>query len=647
MATDGTQYLIELAAKFSSGDAAVTKLADLGDRMLKAGATAKDLELATKATAGALEAAGAAAKSAADAVSDGETKYAAAERAAERAAKAVERIGAMADGQVGKLQAALDTGDAKKIAAAESRVWALAQRQQDAVEKSNAAASALKTEASALDGLSAKAATAAHAHSDMTKGLANVKAAADKAAKAEAAASGSGKVNEMAEAFGKLGGPAGVAGQKVLGFATGFKKLGAAMGSAGPYVAIAVAIVAIAAAAGVAAVAISSWGIKLADTNRTQGLLMDGIARTSAGGAELADTIDRIGAVVPSTRAELMDMAKGLADSGLRGKALSSALEVAAVKAAKLKFGPDFQAQMLSLDFQSKRFGENLASTFGGLKIEPLLSGIQTLGALFDSGTASGRALKFLFESMFQPLIDGAAGAIPKIERLFLYAEILALKAYIALKPYRGEIEAVGRALLIGAAVLGGVMAVAIGVVVGLLGVMMAMVLDLSNTIYEWVGAFLAVGSAIYGAFASAVAFMTDIGGQMIDGLIGGITSKATAVVDAITGVVKGGIAAVENFLQIGSPSKLMAGIGGHTAEGFAEGVDSGAGDAQGALAAMVAPPAGGGAGARAGGGVSLSIGQIVLGAGTAKEQADEFIDHVTAWLEGEGLTLGGGEVPA
>ena len=61
---------------------------------------------------------------------------------------------------------------------------------------------------------------------------------------------------------------------------------------------------------------------------------------------------------------------------------------------------------MLGLDEQSKIFHANLVSIFGGLKIEGLLTALQKLLSIFDLNQASGRALKVVFESLFQPIID-------------------------------------------------------------------------------------------------------------------------------------------------------------------------------------------------------------------------------------------------
>lgn len=649
MATDGTQYLIELAAKFSGGDAAVNTLANLGDRMLAAGAKVSEFESATKAITKSLESAAEAATHAGDAVAEGEAKYRAAEVAADRAAKAVERIGQKAQDQVGKLQAALDAGDTKKIEAAEAKIWAFAQREQELVGAANSAAAALKNESAAIDALKSKASDATAKHADMKKGLANVKEASDKAAKAQLAASGTGKVNEMAEAFGKLGGPAGVAGQKVLGAASGFTKLRTAMGAAGPYAAIAVAVIAIASAAVLASVGIASWAVSMTDANRTQSALAAGIARSTKGGADLEASIDKINRVVPLSTEELTGMAKGLADGGLRGAALTAALEHSAVAAAKLKFGPDFQKQLLSLDFQAKRFGSNISAVFGDLKIEGLLSGLETLIALFDTTTSSGSALKFLFEAIFQPLINAAVAAVPKVERLFLYLEILALKAFIALKPYGFVFEFIGKAMLVVAGVIVGALVAAFVVLAAIMAVSVAIWTGLAFAVYGLVSAIIELVTNPVAALKGFVNFMTEIGTDMINGLVKGIKFGAGAVYDAMANVVNGAIDGAKKLLGIASPSAVFASIGDNTAAGFSKGVEGGAADAQGALEAMVAPPEAAATGARAGagGGVTLNIAAINVNGQNAKEQALDFVDQLTQMLENLGITVGGGEAPA
>lgn len=626
MAGDSTQFLIDMAARLTGGEAAIGQLAELGDRMLAAGSSAVELEQTVERFTSALEESEAAVEAANSALAEGEQRYKQAEIAAERAAKAVEKLN-----ESGK------SGEA------------FAKRQADAAEKAEKAAAALKLEAAAVDALKSKAAAAASTQDSLSKGLKNVQSAAEKAAEAERKATGSRKVNEVAEGLGKLGGPLGIAGQKVLGAATGFDKLVKSLGTAGGYVAIAVAITAIATAAIAATFAIAKWGVSLADANRTQTLLAAGIARSRDGGAELEKTVGKLADIVPQSSDELYSMAKGLSDAGLRGKDLTNALERTAVTAAKLKWGPDFQKQILSIDNQTRRLQSNIADTFGGLNIDKLLVGVQRLVLLFDSTTESGKTMKFLFETLFQPVVDGAADATVTIERLFLHAEILALKAFIALRPYRTEIENVGKALLLGAAIIGGVFVGALVIVAGALALVIAGIGKLASDIYELVNIVPEAIDLFQKQLAAELENMANIGVELVNGLIAGITSGAKALADSLVNTVSGGIDSLTSFLKIGSPSKLTFDMGVDTREGFTGGIEADGG-AQSALEEMVAPPAGkgGGAGSRGGGWGGVTINITVDGAGESDEGlAQKIANRIAEVFDSDALALGAGEEPA
>lgn len=647
MAGDSTQFLIDMAAKLTGGDSSVATLAALGDHMVKAGATAADMEKVIARASTALEESTAVMSTTSDALSVGEKKYAELETAAERAAKAVEKLGIQTDAQRAKLAAAsAESGNDRAIERAAAKLQQLVARQGEAATKSALAAAALKSEAAALDQVRASAGVVSRAHEALGKGLSNVKAAALKAAEAEAKAAGTGDLTKISRGLGAIGGPAAAAGQRLAGFAEGVEKLGVSLGEMGPYVAAAVAIIAIASAAAVATIAIAKWGVELADAGRSAVLMSAGVARSVAGGAELDATISRLADVVPQSAEELQAMAGQLAATGLRGKDLSNALETAAVKAATLKFGPDFGKQMLALDVQSRRLHDNIAKTFGGLHIEALLAGFQTLVALFDSSTASGQALKFLFETLFQPVIDAVSDAIPSVERFFLRAEIMAIKAFIALKPYRAEIQAVGAGFMVGIAIIGGVLAYTILAVVASVGMMVAILGAAVIGLYEIGGVIV---NAVVGAFnelKAEVLQFNKLGSDMIDGLIAGITGKATAVADALTSVVSDGVKSVEKFLHIGSPSKLFFEMGANTSAGFAGGVDAGAPDAQSALEALVSPQGSPAAG-RGGSQQSVVINITVDGRGESDDGiAQKIAAAVRDLFETDALMLGAGEIP-
>jgi TP901 family phage tail tape measure protein len=68
-----------------------------------------------------------------------------------------------------------------------------------------------------------------------------------------------------------------------------------------------------------------------------------------------------------------------------------------------------------------------------------------------------------------------------------------------------------------------------------------------------------------------------DLGSQIMDGMISGITSKASALWESLKATVSGAVDKVRNFLGIRSPSRLFMEIGGHTTSGMALGITRGA----------------------------------------------------------------------
>lgn len=607
------------------------------------GARAASAADSVKLLADQLTAASAASTAAADAVKVGETAYAQAEAAANRTAVALEKVTLAAQAQEGKVKAALDVGDLPAAERAKAKFDALTAKQAELATRAAAAKAALDAEAATLDKLKGAAANAAKAQEQIGAAHAKVKAAAEAQGKAAAAAAGSGKVNEIAEGLGKLGGPLGIAGQKALGAAEGMKKLGASLGSAGPYVAMVVVVAALAAglavlgvAAAGAAIKISAWAVANADAARTQELALAGIARSARGGDELAAAIDDISRATGYGDDKLKEMAKSLADTGLRGKELTDKLTETAEAAAKLEFGPDYQKRLLSMDVQTARFKKNVASTFSisTATLEPLLKGIQSLIQLFDTQNASGRAMQVVFRSVFEPLIEGATKTIPTLRTNFILAQIQILKGLIQLKlftqQYGDELRFAGKAVAILTALIVGGLLLAIGFVIVnlvLIGAAFGFVVGVVTALIAgcvWLGAQLltlgvAANDAVIGKIKAAFDWLrsvslSDIGTAMIDGLVQGITAGAAKVTSALKGVVDGAVKTAKSALGIASPSKVFAEIGGFTAEGMEQGVSDGAGAVQSSISDMVAPPeaaapaAAPAAGKGEGGGVTIVI---------------------------------------
>lgn len=643
---DGTTYEIDIPVDGSQAVAAASTLDSLAQ---------------------ALDRARAASTAAAAAVSAGQAAYAGAETAAMKAAAAAERLGVAATAQQGKLAAALETGDTSKIEAAATKLADLEARQAAAEATSSAAAAALAEQAANLDALQLAATQAADAEAALARQLdaatqaeeANAAAAkqAEQATASVAKAAGGGgvKLGELEGAMGKLGGPAGMVGQKIAGVGEAFRKL-AALGPAGIFVGLAVATVAVVAGLAMATVGLLKFGLANADAARSSALLSQGIAGSVEGGLALDKTISSLGSRVPIAADELRNMASTLAKTGLKGDDLSAALETAATRAAKLKFGPDFAKAMLSADFQSQRLKANVGKIFGGLKIEGFLGALQKGAALFDENSAAAQGIKVVFESMFQPLVDGMANAIPKMIAGFLQLEIWALKGLISIQQYQPTFNLIGAVVSAWASSVGQSFAV-VSTIAG------AWLTSIGQSIQALQALGTLGSSALSGLSSAALSVrqfllglsLVDIGMAMVKGLADGITGGAASVIAAITGVATGAIAAARKALDSHSPSRKFRAIGGDTTDGMKEGVDDGADAVQGSLEAMVAPPAvdaaasAPGARAGSGGGTTVTIGSLTIqidgAGGDAKSIAEEcrkaFLDLV------EGLAQqGGGMVP-
>lgn len=314
-------------------------------------------------------------------------------------------------------------------------------------------------EVAALGGLDAQMAKSSAQMGKMGTGAQQTGKASGAGVKAATSAAKEGGVEfeKLAKSLGKVG--AGKAGNQLGEVAESIGKL-RAMGPAAIFAGVAVAVVAVVAALAAGAAAITRWAVGLADTARNAALAVAGIENSSEALRGLHTILPAVHASTGLANDELQKMAVSLTDANVPAANLQTALQaLATAKAggatesflanlkkeliATGKVPPELAAQMsefqriasaklLSLDAQGARFKENIGRVFGSLKIEGFLGGLQKLGSLIDADTASGRVLMFLFQKLFQPLVDGATRAMPTIERVFLLLELRALQAYIA-----------------------------------------------------------------------------------------------------------------------------------------------------------------------------------------------------------------------
>lgn len=373
-------------------------------------------------------------------------------------------------------------------------------------------------------------------------------------------------------ALASVPGAAGKLGASLLGPVQGFQKLSAEMGASNAAmllgvtaaVAVAIAIVAVGVAALAAATKVAAWAIGLADANRNVALSQEAVNALHPEIAALSGSYAALTDETGQSAVKLNDLAKQLLAAKVSAEDMPAALRAAAtaetalagqggaskfledIKAGKVavgelaaetqaKFGGIVAKQLMGLDAQSARLKKNVGEIFGGLNIDPVLEGLRTLVDLFDKNTAAGQAIKFIFESVFQPIINQAQNAAYVVEAFALGFLIGLTKLYIAVKP---AIKAVSEFLgfkdtslsdtLDVAKVAGELIAPVFVGIVGIFGLLAVAVglaiapfVALSIAAYALIGAVVAVGVAVLGGFMSAWQAVKDFFATLDLGQIG------------------------------------------------------------------------------------------------------------------------------
>lgn len=458
------------------------------------------------------------------------------------------------------------------------------------------------------------------------------------------------KLSTFRGALGDVGGPLGELGERALFPAQAFVDLSEKFGSTAAISVVAVvgiaaivaAVIALSAAMVAGVVAIAAWAVKLGDAARSAGLAQRAFESMDPALAGIGESFGALTNETGQSAEQLRKLSTSLRGAKVSAAELPAALRAAAlaesalgaggaqkfiddIKASKMsvsefattterKFGGIVASQMLGLEAQGARLRRNMAAVFGGLNIDPVLMGMQTLVGLFDENSAAGKAMKLLFDKIFQPLIDSAQNAAYVIEAFVLGFLIGLTKIYIAVKPaikwvselfgfedsslsdtlelatlagkiFAGMFLATVATLAIVAAAVAAVIAVIIAIPAAINLAILAIIKFASSLIDSVVKAVNDVQT-----FINAVSW-SGLGTAIIDGLVGGIKARGAAVLKAISGVVGGAIAGAKKLLGIHSPSTVFKAIGVDTGEGFVGGIDDMSGSAEAAVTDMVAPP--------------------------------------------------------
>lgn len=715
------QYVIDIAASMPAGEKTIAQLEQLTLSLVGAGASATALHDAVALATNALSEAKTASAAANAELAAGVSAYNALETAALQAAKAEEKA------------AKLGVVPPEVAASSAAAAAALEEHTQKLKGLESAAATAKATEESLAHALANTRQAAAAGNAEFAKraNAAKAAAAAEKAALAEVDKATAKHAAEVAKAEAVKSAAHNKSVKEAEGFSPIVKTFndmsdalstseGQAIVAVGAFTTLAAVVAAVALALVGATIALVSWAVGLAESARNAGLVNDAVLAMNpaiaAASGQFAALTDETGlaATELGALAKKLDGAKIAAEDlpgALRAAALAERalgkggaddfiadLKAGKVAAAELsdevsgKLGPIVAKQMRSLNAQSAKLSKNVGEIFGGLDIEPVLAGFQILVGLFDKNTAAGSAMKLIFEGVFQPIVDGATTAAYFVEAFVLGFLIGLTKLYIALKPaikavseflgfedssLSDTLEWVTLAGKLIVPVFAGFVIV-LGLIAAGIALTVAPALALTAAVYALIAAVVAavawIGSKLYAAFNGIRDFLSgfslvDLGTNIIAGLANGLVNAGPAVLKAITGVVSGAIDAAKSLLGIASPSTVFAAIGEDTGQGFVDGTDAMAADAQASMAAMVEPPdsplgmqaalsgdpsggkpgasssSGSGAGVGGGGRVVNFNGPVYFGGTKATQsEKEELAEELTRLLESDADSLSPGE---
>lgn len=365
------------------------------------------------------------------------------------------------------------------------------------------------------------------------------------------------------------------------------------------------------------------------------------LASLSKTGANMADVATRMGLSTAQLTAKLK---AGTVDATKFGDALQASLID--------KGGGALATMGASLSVQWDKFKESIGRLFEDVDPGPFLGAMKDLLGVFSQATPSGQAMKAGVTGFFNTVFSLAGKVIPVIRHFFLDMVIWALKAYVGLKPFiSGIVNLVQKGGIMAKVMLAFkaalyVVGAAVAVVVGGIGLFVAAIVGIGVAVAAAVGSIIEFVRTAIGALSGWASSGAQMAGDFVQGLIDGITAGVGKAVQAVKDLGSSVMGGIKGVLGIHSPSIEMMKLGGHTAGGFAAGIEQGTGAVGGAAQSMAgaandnaispsayrgAAGASGAAGpagaAGAGGGVNVVVeaGAIVIqGAGKGAEELTE-----------------------
>lgn len=328
-------------------------------------------------------------------------------------------------------------------------------------------------------------------------------------------------------------------------------------------------------------------------------------------GVDVNAVIDRLKKKGEST-AEVM--------ARLKAEQISAASAIEAVTSeVESKVGGVARKSGQSIDGLVNAIKISFLDIFAGIDKSPLEGVLKNVKSLLDSesGTKLKEGIVDIGNAGFELLkpFEGEAGKT-KLSKLFDQGAQAAHDFAGAIRTIAPALEFLGNG-----GALGGINAV-----IETFNLFLPQVKQLLDLI-RLVNAIAGNGPAVDTSSASANAF--GAGGDIDRGLAAGVDGNSSGVSDAVVRACEDAVGAAKRILGIASPSKVFAGIGRFTAEGFALGVNDNADQAAAAAAGLASSAIGGaggtggrgGAGGGAAGSVSITV-QVMAAPGMSEADA-------------------------
>ncbi len=325
--------------------------------------------------------------------------------------------------------------------------------------------------------------------------------------------------------------------------------------------------------------------------------------------------------------------------------------------------------KFMTVTVQANRVREAFSRLFEGVNAGPFARVLNMIATQLSESSVSGAALRSLLKSAFDSMSNAAEAALPFVQTLFEGAILLALKLYNATYPVEKALKklfsgvdqstfedkillAVNSLGLLGDA-MGEIMAYrplwyALGVSIGLTALPFAVLAGAAFGVGYAFAFLIDKGSSAVGWLAELPGKAYAFAGDLINGIVNGITSGAGKVADAIKNMALGALKKFKEVFRISSPSKTMQLEAAFIPAGAAKGVNDNADEPVRAVSKMannmVAAGSAAGRGGSAGGGAGGSSGapsivlnfgerSIVVSGNNAQEIAASLKDPLTAMM--------------